>query len=1373
MISNKKTYAMKMLQLALALSLLHADTDYTRIIRLRRWDAQLELPHGVGWELEMLRTVPMIETQQPYGNRKGITLPPPLLDDLLGYDADDALHYLVEAAGASSAKEYKLPTGSFNASTFVMNLHNTTGNSSVQTAALQDLQSSPGSGATGSSTAGAAVAAAAASTGNVAGAAAAAAALGEIHIDTTSHHHLNNNNSSTPGVGSPELDIFLSPDLQQDQRSIWEQNIADLHDYGDLPYSSPYAHLPLKDGQNNNTQQLDLSLAAFLNGFAGNALPHPSADAPNALNDSTPHPSNAGSLTVQQFGPDADEDDEGDLMLSQLFGENNSDIETAANACEVEGLTSDEPFGIINEVEVVDEESEIAEVLYKQDVDLGFSLDQEQIINASFASGNSADKQSALSEDEAKKDHAEDTVKDADNNDDAEKLKALTDLQQDEPSLDLDDLPTVWKGIQFTIDNETGEYIRLPLDELLNDVLQQLPLEDEELVNDSVASTSQAAAAAALGSQPATRIVSETGEDLLFGSDPNLKCSDKDNEASFSSSDFEDLQDSVGSNLFDLDEESKKELDEMLQSTAPPYHHGPHPHAHHSHHHAAAHHHAHHQAVVAHQRAVQASANYASMGSSTGSAFQRQPPTPAGFHHQGRMQRLNRSVSMDLATYFSPIPTMGVVGGVSDMPPYASHYTGYSYQGPTGAAAPGMPPSAAQQYGQAAVAAPSLPPPPPPHHSHGHSHGHHAAMLHANSTLGDLCSSQPHYGHNLGSAVSSSMHLTNASHEADAAASAAAAAAAAASSNYKMEHEMMYYANTSSDMNHTDGLMNSFFNDEDLHLMDMTESFCRMVDNSTSNNSSVLGLPSSGHVSNAGSSTLNGGSHANPNSVVAVPGAIVAGGITSMSGATGAAAGAAAGVVGATGGMTSDLLANAAAGAQGGGGAQDRLDASSDSAVSSMGSERVPSLSDGEWGEGSDSAQDYHQAKYVGPYDFSYNNNNNTNTNTRQPPVAQKKHQLYGKRDLHKHTPTGATQQPPVPPPQVQQQSIKYEYEAGAAAAFSVGEAAAMAPTLTKDYHQAYGMSAASAFTADYGMPRPAQGIVNLNHTYALPQGTGGTLPQGSGSLSRPHPRDKKLIAGSKHSSKSGEENLTEDEHLSRDEKRARSLNIPIPVGDIINLPMDEFNERLSKYDLSENQLSLIRDIRRRGKNKVAAQNCRKRKLDQILTLEDEVNTVVKRKSQLNHDRDHLEGERKRISNKFSMLHRHVFQYLRDPEGNPCSPADYSLQQAADGSVYLLPRDKVDNGTTATAAASAVSASSSSVNGQQQQAPQQQQSSLHNHQGHHQAAQTMPSLQQQQQQQQSRLPPHLHQQQQQQTGHHQLLPQQQQQAPHQHQHHKE
>lgn len=51
----------------------------------------------------------------------------------------------------------------------------------------------------------------------------------------------------------------------------------------------------------------------------------------------------------------------------------------------------------------------------------------------------------------------------------------------------------------------------------------------------------------------------------------------------------------------------------------------------------------------------------------------------------------------------------------------------------------------------------------------------------------------------------------------------------------------------------------------------------------------------------------------------------------------------------------------------------DRLDASSDSAVSSMGSERVPSLSDGEWGDtGSDSAQEYHHRYAMNTAPFSF-----------------------------------------------------------------------------------------------------------------------------------------------------------------------------------------------------------------------------------------------------------------------------------------------------------------------------------------------------------------------------------------------------------------
>jgi len=79
----------------------------------------------------------------------------------------------------------------------------------------------------------------------------------------------------------------------------------------------------------------------------------------------------------------------------------------------------------------------------------------------------------------------------------------------------------------------------------------------------------------------------------------------------------------------------------------------------------------------------------------------------------------------------------------------------------------------------------------------------------------------------------------------------------------------------------------------------------------------------------------------------------------------------------------------------------------------------------------------------------------------------------------------------------------------------------------------------------------------------------------------------------------------SESVRLGKDEKLAREAGITFDVKDIVNLPMDEFNDLLSKRELTEEQLNLCRDIRRRGKNKVAAQNCRKRKIDQIDELQE------------------------------------------------------------------------------------------------------------------------------------------------------------------------
>ncbi|XP_078080360.1 endoplasmic reticulum membrane sensor NFE2L1b isoform X2 [Mustelus asterias] len=184
---------------------------------------------------------------------------------------------------------------------------------------------------------------------------------------------------------------------------------------------------------------------------------------------------------------------------------------------------------------------------------------------------------------------------------------------------------------------------------------------------------------------------------------------------------------------------------------------------------------------------------------------------------------------------------------------------------------------------------------------------------------------------------------------------------------------------------------------------------------------------------------------------------------------------------------------------------------------------------------------------------------------------------------------------------------------------------------------------------------------VNHNHTYNLPPGASVSSQQyhtGSG---------KKAVIKETHSSRM-------DIHLGRDERRARTLKIPFSNDKIINSPVDEFNELLSKYQLTDAQLTLIRDIRRRGKNKLAAQNCRKRKLDTILNLDHDVDHLKKQKARLLKEKVEFVKSLRQMKQKLQELYQQVFDRLRDEEGRPYCPSQYSLQYTNDGSVLVMPR---------------------------------------------------------------------------------------------------
>ncbi|KAK5858543.1 hypothetical protein PBY51_002676 [Eleginops maclovinus] len=119
-------------------------------------------------------------------------------------------------------------------------------------------------------------------------------------------------------------------------------------------------------------------------------------------------------------------------------------------------------------------------------------------------------------------------------------------------------------------------------------------------------------------------------------------------------------------------------------------------------------------------------------------------------------------------------------------------------------------------------------------------------------------------------------------------------------------------------------------------------------------------------------------------------------------------------------------------------------------------------------------------------------------------------------------------------------------------------------------------------------------------------------------------------------------ETETEGDSESYARERARQVQLPFSVEWIVDLSRNDFQQLLKQQVFTREQLDFVHDMRRRSKNRLAAQRCRKRKLDCIYNLQCEINKLKTEREKLMSEKSHLSQLKSKACHNVSTLCQRV-----------------------------------------------------------------------------------------------------------------------------------